>query len=374
MPKHTRIKTKYPGVTYLPAKAPNGDPDRIYYIRYRKGGKMVEEKAGTVSKDKMTPAKANQLRADKISGKEPTNAEKRAAIEAAKKAAEGRVTIERLWEAYQEQNPGLKGWGTYKSQWNAHLKEAFEDKEPENILQLDIDRFRLRLLKKRKPQTVKHCLSLLNRLVRFGVRKQMCRPLAFEVELPRFDNRKTEDLSKDQLKRLLAAIEKDTHAIAGPLMKLALYSGMRKNEMLRLRWADIDFEKGFITIRNPKSGRDQVIPMNDMAAGVLKALQRVSDWVFPGKDGKHRVEVTRACREIATAAGLPPGFRPLHGLRHCFASALASSGKVDLLVLQRLLTHRDPAMTLRYSHLRDEALRRASDIAGDIFKTGTEGK
>jgi len=60
-------------------------------------------------------------------------------------------------------------------------------------------------------------------------------------------------------------------------------------------------------------------------------------------------------------------FRPLHGLRHTFASMLASSGKVDLYTLQKLLTHKSSEMTQRYAHLRDEALKKASDLAGDII-------
>jgi integrase len=58
----------------------------------------------------------------------------------------------------------------------------------------------------------------------------------------------------------------------------------------------------------------------------------------------------------------------LHGLRHTFASILASSGKVDMYLLQKLLTHKSPTMTQRYAHLRDETLRNAADVAGDIFE------
>jgi integrase len=46
---------------------------------------------------------------------------------------------------------------------------------------------------------------------------------------------------------------------------------------------------------------------------------------------------------------------------------LASSGKVDMYTLQKLLTHKSPQMTQRYAHLRDEALKRASDTAGNLF-------
>jgi integrase len=64
---------------------------------------------------------------------------------------------------------------------------------------------------------------------------------------------------------------------------------------------------------------------------------------------------------------LPDDFRPLHGLRHTFASWLASSGEVDLYTLQRLLTHNSPQMTQRYAHLADSALQRAASVADKLF-------
>jgi site-specific recombinase XerD len=75
---------------------------------------------------------------------------------------------------------------------------------------------------------------------------------------------------------------------------------------------------------------------------------------------------------IKENAGLPKDFRALHGLRHVYASMLASSGKVDLYTLQKLLTHKSPIMTQRYAHLRDEALKEASKIAGDIIRESGE--
>ena len=53
---------------------------------------------------------------------------------------------------------------------------------------------------------------------------------------------------------------------------------------------------------------------------------------------------------------------------------LASSGKVDLYTLQKLLTHKDPRMTQRYAHLRDEALKRASNLAGDLINAAVNGQ
>ena len=78
-----------------------------------------------------------------------------------------------------------------------------------------------------------------------------------------------------------------------------------------------------------------------------------------------------AISEIKKKAELPSDFRPLHGLRHHFASMLASSGKVDMYVLQKLLTHKSPTMTQRYAHLRDESLRKASDLAGELASSAS---
>ena len=82
-----RFKTNYPGVFYIIGISPlNGKDEKIYYIRFRKGGKETEEKAGRQFQDNMTPARANTLRAEKIKGAKLTNKGKRAEIEAKKKS------------------------------------------------------------------------------------------------------------------------------------------------------------------------------------------------------------------------------------------------------------------------------------------------
>ena len=77
-------------------------------------------------------------------------------------------------------------------------------------------------------------------------------------------------------------------------------------------------------------------------------------------------QISETSRKIRDAAELPQDFRPNHGLRHTFASHLASSGEVDLYTLQRLMTHKSPMMTQRYAHLRDEALKRGANIMSRI--------
>jgi integrase len=87
-----------------------------------------------------------------------------------------------------------------------------------------------------------------------------------------------------------------------------------------------------------------------------------------------RTDINKAVNRIKNKAGLPKDFRPLHGLRHVYASMLASSGKVDMYTLQKLWTHKSPQMTQRYAHLRDDALRRAADLAGELIQEAVNSK
>jgi integrase len=375
MAKQERIKTSYPGVLFIEGRsvANPGKPERIYYIRYRKDGKAIEEKIGRQFVNDMTPAKAARIRAKRIQKDEFSN-EKRGEAEREEREAEaGRYTIARLWEEYKN----LKGaYPTLKTDISnfKHL-ETLGDKEPYEIAKLDVDRLRLKLSKSKSSQTVKHVLVLLKRIVNFGANRGISEALKFKIEMPRLNNEKTEDLTSDQLSRLLQAIEDDEHVQAGNMMKMALFTGMRRGEMFKLKWDDIDYQRGFIHLKDPKGGPDQKIPLNDPARELFLSHPKTdSAYVFPGRNGNQRTDIKHQVNRIKEKAELPKNFRALHGLRHVYASMLASSGQVDLYTLQKLLTHKHPAMTQRYAHLRDEALRKASDLAGNIIERAANGE
>lgn len=368
MPIKDRFKTSYAGVYYIMGEGARG-PERIYYIRYKRHGKLTEEPAGRQFQDDMTPAKASGIRAQRIDGKDLSNKEKRAKVRLAKEQEAGKWTIDRLWKAYKTGNPDLKGLKTDEYRYDKHLAEPFGKKEPGEILQMSVDRMRINLGKTRKSQTVKHVLNLLDRIVHYGLKKGLItQGLRFKIQKPTVQNIKTEDLSEDQIRALLAAIDAENNASVGNIMKLALFTGMRRGEIFKLRWDDLDFRRDLITIRDPKGGPDQVIPMNPPTHDLLENHPKgKGPLVFPGADGKQRKTIQSATRSIRKRAGLPKDFRPMHGLRHVFASLLASSGQVDMYTLQKLLTHKSPLMTQRYAHLRDETLRKAATLAGNII-------
>lgn len=367
MPAQKRAKTTYQGVTFIEGTSLVGEkPERIYYIRYRKEGKQVEEKAGR-SSEGMTPARASIIRAERMAGKRQSNAEERRKKEAEKKAEEARWTVTRLWESYKANKPNLKGIVTDENRFQNYVKPAFGDMLPSEIDPLSVDRLRVKLMKKKSTGTVKNVLELLRRVCNYGVKKNLTERLSFTIEMPNLNNLKTEDLTADQLEALLKAIDEDDNIQAANLMKMVLYTGMRRTELFKLKWNDIDETRGFIKISDPKGGVDEKIPLNDAARQLLKEHPSTgSEYVFPGRNGGQRVDIHHQVNRIRDDAGLPKDFRALHGLRHVFASMLASSGKVDLYTLQRLLTHKSPFMTMRYAHLRDQALQDASQVAGDI--------
>jgi len=371
MPSMKRLKTRYPGVFYVNGTDPaTGKPERIYYIRYRQDGKLIEEKAGRQQRDKMTPTKAAGLRADRMGGA-LTNREQREEEKRKIEAEEGRWTIHRLWAEYKRQRPDLKGLVTDENRFQLHIEPRLGFHEPHELSPMDIDRLRLSLLKTHAPATVRNVLELLRRIINFGQKKNLCEGLPFKLELPRTNNVKTEDLTPEQLQSLLNAIEDCPNVQVGNLMRLALLTGMRRGELFRLKWTDVDFQRGFIHIRFPKGGQDQKIPLNQSAKTLLEAHPHVEDseYVFPGRNGQQRVDCIKQVNQIKEAAGLPKDFRALHGLRHVFASTLASSGQVDMYTLQKLLTHKSPNMTQRYAHLRDDALRAASEVAADLVES-----
>ena len=244
---------------------------------------------------------------------------------------------------------------------------------------------RVNLLKKRSPQTVKHVLALLIRIINFGADQGLITPLPFKITIPSVDNIKTEDLDSEQLQKLFSVLDSTHLTTAANMMKLALFSGLRRGEIFKLQWSDIDFHRGFIHIQEPKGGKSQKIPMNQSARELLKSIPKKDDeYVFPARNGGPRKDISKDARKIKVEAGLPDDFRAFHGLRHVYATMLACSGKVDMYTLQKLMTHKSPQMTQRYAHFRDEAMQRAGSTVDDILsdalqpvstekqKTGTE--
>ena len=227
--------------------------------------KKKAKSAGRQFADDMTPSRAARIRAELTEGKRLSRKEIRKHQEDMKRDQTNKRTIDRLWNLYKETLTNDNSSKSDEGRYNKHLKGPFENKEPKEMILLNVERLRLKLLKTLSPQSVKHILTLLARIVNYGVKRNLCEALPFHIKKPTVNNLKTEDLNPKQLKKLLEAIVVDVNIHARGMMKLALFTGMRRGEMFKLKWRDVDFEQGFITTRDPKGSIDQKIPLNDAA-------------------------------------------------------------------------------------------------------------
>ena len=141
-----------------------------------------------------------------------------------------------------------------------------------------------------------------------------------------------------------------------PMVLLTLNTGLRRGEVLQLRWSDVDLLQRELIVRgnNAKSGKTRRIPLNIEAFTTLRQWQpdsRSTTWVFAGNDGERMQAVKASWSGVLRKAEIVD-FR-WHDLRHHFASRLVMKG-VDLNTVRELLGHSDLTMTLRYAHLSPE--------------------
>lgn len=171
-------------------------------------------------------------------------------------------------------------------------------------------------------------------------------------------------LTQDQIQRVLDAARRDTCWEIYPFIMIGLHTGMRRMEILSIRWEHVDLERLLIHIPLAKAGpRDQPIT-SELAAylGSLRATAPTDIWLFPAASSAsgHRIAVEKPFRRVMEAAGLNHKEVTRHTLRHTAITHLVQSG-VDLPTVQRISGHKTLAMVARYSHQNSSHLREAMD-------------
>ena len=361
MPRQIRVSTEYSGVYFVKL----ANQDQSFFIRYKRNGKSVEEKAGR-SNQGWNAEKAYQLRTERMSGTSAAGNELQSNSDL---LSQQDWTFSKIFSEYLRLRNKLKGRANDIYRFKNYLEKEFANITPSCVTQDDIERFKHNLQNRElKPATIRHVLELLRRLANFAAKNNLCSGLSFKIQMPKVENYKTEELTNAQLQKLMQVLEEESDIQVSNLVRLALYTGMRRGELFNLNWGDIDFYNKTITVKSDKKGDQPTIPLNEMAEKVLVEhahTENGSKFVFPGRGGKKRTECKRPLLRIRKKAGLPDDFRILQGLRHVYASMLVSSGKVDLETLQSLLTQKSPLMTQRYAHLLDESRTNSENIIAD---------
>lgn len=152
-----------------------------------------------------------------------------------------------------------------------------------------------------------------------------------------------------------------------PMVLLSMNTGIRRGELLSLRWANISFDQRRlkITAKTAKSKKERYVPINEEAFRLLvqwKAQQVISsDFVFSNSKGYQFVTIKTGWAALLKRAEIND-FR-WHDMRHHFASKLAIAG-VDLNTIRALLGHASYSTTLRYAHLSEDHKAAAVGLLG----------
>ena len=174
-------------------------------------------------------------------------------------------------------------------------------------------------------------------------------------------------LSAAELRRLgevLARHEADQPQFVA-IIRLLLLTGCRKSEIVTLKWRH--YREGKLFLPDSKVG-PRTVWLSSAARAVLDGLPRSAVWVFPSPQ-------TRSCLTVATLDRAWRCMRAeaylcdvrLHDCRHTYASMALAQGET-VLTIGRLLGHRNPATTLKYTHMSDVAVHEAADVVGAVLE------
>ncbi len=167
-------------------------------------------------------------------------------------------------------------------------------------------------------------------------------------------------LNKAEVGRLLDAAGEPLRKI----ILIALNTGLRKGEILGLRWSQVNANERVLMFTRTKSAKFLRVPMNPIVEGVLEGIERQGVYVFPGRWGRgHLVDCKKDFDAARKKAELPE--LHFHDLRHCAGTYWDQAG-ASLRTIQELLGHQDPRTTARYINT-DEQRRKAVEAVAIRF-------
>lgn len=218
----------------------------------------------------------------------------------------------------------------------------------------------------RKPATINRAVATLKHMLTKAVEWEKVDEdkvkKVRKVKLLKENNTRTRFISKEECRALIA----ECAPYLKPIVQTALYTGMRKQEILGLTWDRVDFNHGYIELDKTKNGDKRHIPISLPLRTVLEELAGTNldghKHVFHDREGNRYQDVKRGFPGACKRAGITDF--TFHDLRHTFASHLVMAG-IDLTTISKLLGHKDLTMTLRYAHLAPDHLAKAVEVLGN---------
>ncbi|ELA8137656.1 tyrosine-type recombinase/integrase [Vibrio parahaemolyticus] len=353
-----------------------------YYFYYRLNGKQRNYFIG--SAESLTPTQARDLVKEKAglvaSGVDVQESRHEAKKNEMRKSLTlGRFLADHYQDYLMAMNPkrAKQSYSCIANSFEHLMDKPLNDIKAWDIQQWISERRKLG----RAPATIEYCVNRLRAAFNRAVEWEFIDSHNLSsVKLIKQDNTRIRYLTQEEEKRLLDGIQDRNQRIRQsdrtkahlkfvdffePLVITAMHTGMRKGELLTLRWEHVSFPNRYLTIRseNAKSKKTRTIPLNDTVLNLLE------NWRAQNPDAEHVFVANNQPVEffqypwqsLLKQAGIE-NFR-FHDLRHHFASKLVMAG-VDLNIVRELLGHADLKMTLRYAHLAPEHKAAAVNLIG----------
>jgi integrase len=175
---------------------------------------------------------------------------------------------------------------------------------------------------------------------------------AKDVKLFKENNVNLRILSNEEFQKLY---DESSESLKSFLL-IMVNTGMRPNEIFKLKWNDVDMKQKYINITDSKNGDPRIIPINDVLYLCLSSLDKANEYVLTHSDGRQVKSNKGAFCSALKKSGID--HCRIYDLRHTFASNLVMAG-VDIVTVKELLGHKDITMTMRYSHPTPEHKKQA---------------
>jgi len=358
---------------------------KVYLVQYRLPGTPTRRFTIGAHGSPWTPdaarSRALEILGDVARGRDPADA---------KRDARADMSIGELCDLYLAEGVRTKKASTIEmdqSRINSHVRPLLGAKRLKGLSKSDIDRFlsdvaagktarterakpRGRAVVRGGPGVANRTLGMLGAILQFAVERGLRKDNPARNVRKFKEGRRSRFLSNDEIARLGEALReaesRGANAYGIAAIRLLLLTGCRKNEILGLRWDEVDFSSGFLRLSDSKTGAKPVY-LSAPAKVVLASLPRQASnphVVCGDVTGMHLVGLQKIWDAVRAEAGLNDV--RLHDLRHSFASVGARSGE-SLLVIGRVLGHATTSATGRYAHLSDNPIRQAAEtISAEI--------
>ncbi|PCJ29629.1 MAG: hypothetical protein COA94_01120 [Rickettsiales bacterium] len=252
-----------------------------------------------------------------------------------------------------------------------HILPFFEKISIKEVKRADIKEFHYQL--REKKYTANRCVQLLSKMMNlceeWGYRPDGSNPCKGLKKYK--EDAKERFLTLEEIKRLQLALdrfhESNQSPYFPPLIRLLLLTGARLSEILKCKWEYINFERKVIELPDSKTGKKEII-LCDRSMTILNNIKHIPNnpyiIVSSKKEGTHFNNPRKSWAKLLRIAGLE-GLR-LHDLRHTHAS-IALMQNIPLEVIGKRLGHKTIQTTMRYAHLADSHLRKATDIVSNAL-------